>query len=100
MGSGFETYIKETSLKLLLTDKVELIKRGLQEFNLSDDDMEKRIQEIFQDQDRLKVLEKQVPFWELTIGLCLLCWLIIRQKEKLGSLTANVRTWAELSATD
>jgi hypothetical protein len=67
---------------MLLQDKIELMKKGLESLNLNEEESIEKIQEALTNKNS-KILEEQVPFWELTIALCLLCWLILIEKDAI-----------------
>ena len=95
MGDGFAYVIREMSVSALMNTKLHNVKPILDESGMTDEEKQNRLKEIFSDPKHLKMFEQQVPFWEMVIGLCLLCWLIIRAKQKLSAL-ADTRVWSDL----
>jgi hypothetical protein len=84
------------STKLFLHDKAAIFEHHYKDSNLSTDEKEKTMKELFTDEKFLIALEEQAPFWEMVLGLCLLCYTIINETEKLTSLTSNINTWSNL----
>ena len=52
---------------------------------------------LFKDKERVSLLEKQIPYWEMVFGLSLLCSLLIYYREELLKLGQNFKTWNELA---
>jgi len=96
MGQDIPRYIREISASALIESKLTAMYRMMSEFDLTEDEKQKQLRRIMEEKEGLKMLEKQLPFWELMMGVCLLCWLIIINKEKISSLMEGKTTIANL----
>ena len=97
LGPGMHNYIKEISGKALIETKMEVVKKILEETDISDEAKKEIFERKFKNNDdTVQMLEKQVPFWELAYGLSLLCGLIVHFKEKNIRLTKDMNIWSDL----
>jgi hypothetical protein len=96
MGPGVYTLINELSTKFVVKQRIEGVERILIEHGFSEKDKEKKLMELFSSPERIEEVKRAIPFWELRLGVCLLCFLLLDQKDKLAALTKGIRTWGDL----
>jgi len=48
---------------------------------------------IFNDPDKKEIINKQLPYWELITGMCIICGIIVHSKEKFNGLDMQSKTW-------
>jgi len=96
LGPGVSAVIRETSITALVKFKADLVKKILDESEIEEEAKKEIFEKTFKDKDKLEILEKQIPFWELVYGLSLLCGLIVYYKDKTSKLTKDLRIWSDL----
>lgn len=96
LGPTVPNLIREISMKMIVQTKVNAVKNIFDEFEFTDEKKQRQMEEIFADKEKIAVIEKQVPFWELINGLCLICGLIVSQRGKISLLTKDINTWGDL----
>lgn len=96
LGPNFAYFIKEISSKALIQSKMETVKTTLDLEDLNDDDKKEIFTSIFNDPEKISLLEKQVPFWELLYGLTFLCSLLVHNKRRLEKFGSSFDTIPQL----
>lgn len=96
LSPGFSNHIKEISSRALIDHKTTVVKDALKDVELSEEDKKKIFDQTFQDKEKIALMGKQVPFWELAFGLCFLCGLIVYHKEKIRELTIDMSVLSNL----
>lgn len=97
LGDGIPTFTKEMSFKLLLHEKFSIIQDHYKDSNFSEEELNIKAKEILTEEKFLKAFEKQIPFWEMIVGISLLCWIMIYEAEQIASLTKDMNTWGGLN---
>ena len=69
--------------------KVHNIGLVFYEHGLTEEQKHKYWTELFKDENNVKKLTKEAPFWEMVIGLWFLYWMIIYAKSGVEKLTAG-----------
>ncbi|HKR06438.1 MAG TPA: hypothetical protein VJY62_17525, partial [Bacteroidia bacterium] len=73
LGDGVTGFIREISIKWMMEMKFESLKSIFDKFEVPEEKRKERVLELLGDKKILHALEKQLPHWELILGLCLLC---------------------------
>jgi len=97
LGPGFYTLINGTSTEFVVKQRIERVEKYLKEQGYSEKETGEKIVSLFSEPEKIKAIEKEIPFWELRLGICLMCFLLLHQKEKLTNITRCIRTWADLN---
>lgn len=96
LGPGFSIFIKTLSSNALIRHKMDSVKDAIAGTELADEVKQKLIEKTFKDEKIIKIMEEQLPFWELTYGLCFLCGLIVHHKQSIKKLTSGINTLSDL----
>ena len=96
MGDGFAFAIRDLAVSALMRVKAHNIGLVFDELGLTDEQKHERWTELFNDKENIKKLTQQAPHWEMIIGLCFLCWMIIHAKSRVEQLTAQSNLWGDL----
>jgi DNA-binding MltR family transcriptional regulator len=92
LGPGLSNFIKEISTKALFRQKIDRINQILEEQNIDEEAKKGYFESVFKDKEKLKIMEEQIPFWELAYGLSFLCAMFAHEKECVKSLTTSNKT--------
>ncbi len=96
LGPGIQTFIKDISTRSIVTNKFKRVEMGLAESDLNNEEKQKMLEGIFQDEKNIRLLEQQIPFWELLYGLTLLCGLLVDKRNKIDKLMCEINTLGDL----
>lgn len=89
-------FIKEISTRALFNHKIDTVKKILDTSELNDESKQDILEKTFKDKDKIEIMEKQIPFWELAYGLSFLCGVIAFEKNKITILTKDINTLSSL----
>lgn len=96
LGPGFSNFIKEISTKALMTHKLGTVKKILDESGLNDESKQEIFEKTFNDKEKIKRLEQEIPFWELAYGLSFLCGIMLFERNSINELTKSMNTFSSL----
>jgi len=96
LGPSIPYHIKVISTEMMMQSKFEVLKGIFDEHQLNRDDQRTIVDDLLNNENAMESLEKQVPYWELINGLCILCGYIVYHKQKISALTKNVTIWSDL----
>jgi hypothetical protein len=100
LGPYFANFIYEISTNALLQHKVAAIKEVIENLDLTEQEKKDIAVKILTDENNIKTMEEQVPFWELLFGVTFLCSLITHSKYAICELTQDVLTLSDLLKND
>jgi hypothetical protein len=90
--------IRNIAMNIFIKSKIYQMEVHFDNLGLSSDEKKAKIEEMFGEKEALDIMEKQIPHFELLVGICFLCALIIFQKEKLLKVLKDGSTWIGLDA--
>lgn len=90
IGTGFSRFIKEVSTKAVVQQKIDYATTILDKSDLDQDSKNELLRKVFEDQKKIEMMKREVPYWELIYGLVFLCGLIVHQKENIKKLTSDI----------
>jgi DNA-binding MltR family transcriptional regulator len=96
LGPAVPSVVREIGIKMMLESKFASIKRMFERHKLDEQSQQRVMEGILNDEQKMKSLERESPFWELLYGLCLICGFIVYEREKISSLTENINTWSDI----
>ncbi len=96
LGPGISTFIKNISTKELVDHKIDRVKKILETSELDDESRQEILENTFREKEKLEIMERQIPFWELAYGLSFLCGVIAYEKSKISILTKDIYTLSSL----
>lgn len=99
LGPGFANFIKEVSSNALIEQKITALKNAFEKEQLSEDEKQEWLERLFKDKDKIEIMEKQVPFWELVYGLTFLCGLLAHNRLRIEKVTSNIYTIGQIIST-
>jgi DNA-binding MltR family transcriptional regulator len=97
VGETMPEIIKKFSTEMLIEVKLHGISPIINKLDITTEQKQKKIIELFEGKEGKAMIEKQLPFWELIHGICFICGMIIHQKKQISSLTNGINTWAGLA---
>ena len=95
LGPGFPDHIRNMASYAMMSDKIELAKKALEEWDVEDAEKIEFLNKSIEENQG--TLESQLPHWELVFGLTLLCGFIIYHRDNLTEVIKDVSVWGELS---
>lgn len=96
LGPSIPYFIKDVSSRAVWEQKFDGLKKIFDKFDLSDEDRKQQVESIINDKEKIVMLEKQVPYWELIYGMCFLCAMIAHQREEISTIMKNRGTLGRL----
>lgn len=95
-GPSFPNYIRDAAMRLLVNYKVDGLKKIIDDSGLANQDKDEMLRSALLSSETEKVLNEQLPFWQLVIGLTFICRIIKLEKEEILLHLDNSNTWGEL----
>jgi F0F1-type ATP synthase delta subunit len=96
LGSNMSGFVQEISKQMLFDQKVIKFNELFDNFKIPNEHRQDLINEIFKNEDNIKILDKQKPFWELFVALWLIFGMLIKTKQKLSKLSNDPRILDEI----
>jgi len=96
IGDGFSEFINTMATKVMIDVKLNQVESNLKTSKLTEIDQKRIKEEIFSHPNNLEILKKQVPFWELTYGLCFICGVLYEDRIQLERLLIGQSTIAQI----
>ena len=93
LGPNSNYALREIAYETLKIFKIDPLRERLRSSypDLPQNDIDEIFNKTLSKEDTIKSLEKQFPFWELVIGLTHLCAIIIHEKERIITLTQDLK---------
>lgn len=96
-GEGFRTMIHNTSAKMMVSSKLETVKKKLIDNNNTEEKAIELILERLQDKEVLEGFENQLPRWKLVYGLTILCGLLQHYIDETILSVKGINTWSQVA---
>lgn len=96
LGPNIRAMINDMSTELILGSKLISLKGILDEVDYSEEIKKEYLLEIFKNPEKQKIINKQLPYWELITGLCIMCGIIVHKKDKIKRIEKEMTTWDNL----
>lgn len=95
-GQGFRQLINEQASKMLVQVKMENLIEVFDQHDFSEEQKRETISSIIEDKEMMNKWEKEVPYWELILGLTLISGNIAYLKESTVELLKERNTWSHV----
>lgn len=96
LGPNIRAMIGNMATELLVGSKIISLNGIFEEQNYSEQKKKDELIEIFNDPDKIEIINKQLPYWELITGICMICGIIVHLKDKFNQLDMKSKTWDNL----
>lgn len=96
LGPSIPYHLKVISTEMMLQSKFKVLKDLFDEHQLNSDEQRRIVEDLLNNGSAMDSLEKQLPYWELINGLCILCGYIVYHKQKITALTKGISIWSDL----
>lgn len=96
LGNNSPIVIRNTATRMLVTMKIGKIKESFKNAGYSDEQTNKALENLSNDKERMDIINKQIPHWELIYGICLICGMIINSTEQISKVKTGISTWDDL----
>jgi len=96
LGPNIRTMIVNMSTELLVGSKIISLNGIFEEQNYTEQEKKDELIKIFNDPEKKKIIDKQLPHWELITGMCIICGIILHSKDKFNGLDMQSKTWDNL----
>lgn len=98
LGQEIPTMIKNMATELIIGSKVITLNEIFDKQSYTEEQKKAELMKMFEDPKNIEIVHKQLPYWELLTGICLICGLILNSKEKISKLKKGIKTWDNLLA--
>lgn len=96
LGNDTPIVIRNAATKMLVSMKIGQIVDSFKKAGFSDEQKNKALEDLTNDQEKLDIINKQIPHWELIFGICMICGMIINSTERISKLKTGIKTWDDL----
>lgn len=96
LGPGFSNFIKNISTETIVKHKLDIVKDVIDKSELDDKSKQQIFEDTIKDKEGIAIMEKQVPFLELSFGLSFLCGMMSYEKHNIMKLKENMTTIGSL----
>lgn len=94
---GVYLFIKKISLDMIKHNKRVGLLETMEELKIANDERERMIDEMFEKDENKKVIEEQVPRYEVINGLCAICSILLYKRDSIKDLLKDIDTLDDLS---
>lgn len=99
LGPNIPSHFRNVAIQLMLKYKFDNIKEGFEKDNIDIERQREIIQHIISNKETIHKLEQQSKHWQLIIGTCFICTILLRYKQNLLKLTERYTTWSMIDIT-
>jgi hypothetical protein len=96
LGPNIRAMINNMSTELIVGSKIISLNGIFDEANYTEERKKEELMEIFKSPEKQEIINKQLPYWELITGLCLICGMIVHKKDRIVELEKKMTTWDNL----
>lgn len=96
LGPNIRTMINNMSTELIVGSKIISLNGIFDEMNYTEERKKEELLEIFKKPEKQEIINKQLPYWELITGLCIICGMIVYNKDRIIELEKKMTTWDNL----
>lgn len=96
LGNDTPIVIRNAATRMLVTMKIGKITESFKNAGYSDEQKNKALEDLSNDKERMEIINKQIPHWELMFGICMICGMIVNSTERITKLKTGISTWDNL----
>lgn len=96
LGPNIQAVVKNMATELIVGSKIISLSEIYDEQNYTEEQRKENLIRLFDDPEKIKIIDQQLPYWELIVGLCIICGMLINSRERISQLKQGVKTWDNL----
>jgi hypothetical protein len=97
LGPGFPDFVRTQAMKMLVSAKVDIVKKLFEENDIPQELRAHHIQRFTTDDKLVKSLEEQAPHWELIFGISFMCGFLMYIRERTLSVAKENIIWSSFA---
>ena len=82
IGEGFLYVVKNSSMKMMVSTKVDSLKKAFKENDFPEEEIQRSVSEMFANPKVEESLKEQLPHWELIVGICCICKVLLFHRDR------------------